>query len=65
MDTFMIKFNATLLHYHGNSSSTYFRDDYNIDLLIIPRIQMYEDYFDNILSAGYNATITLYPQYPY
>ena len=25
----------------------------------IPRIQMYEDYFDNILSAGYIPTITL------
>ena len=27
----MVEFNATLLQYHGNSSSTYFREDYNID----------------------------------
>ena len=59
IDTFMAEFNATLLQYHGNSSSTYFCGDYNIDLLKIPRIQMYEDYFDNILSAGYIPTITL------
>ena len=59
IDTFMAEFNATLLQYHGNSSSTYFCGVYNIDLLKIPRIQMYEDYFDNILSAGYIPTITL------
>ena len=59
IDTFMAEFNATLLQYHGNNSSTYFCGDYNIDLLKIPRIQMYEDYFDNILSAGYIPTITL------
>ena len=59
IDTFMAEFNATLLQYHGNSSSTYFCGDYTIDLLKIPRIQMYEDYFDNILSAGYIPTITL------
>ena len=59
MDTFMAEFNAPLLQYHGNSSSTYFCGDYNTDLLKIPRIQMYEDYFDNILSAGYIPTITL------
>ena len=55
----MAEFNATLLQYHGNCSSTYFCGDYNIELLKIPRIQMYEDYFDNILSAGYIPTITL------
>ena len=55
--TFMAaEFNATLLQYHGNSRSTYFCGDYNIGLLKLPRIQMYENYFDNILSAGYIPT---------
>ena len=58
-DTFMAEFSTTLLQYHVNSSSTYFCGDYNIDLLKIPRVQMYEDYFDNILSAGCIPTITL------
>ena len=59
MDTFTAEFNATLLQYHGNSSSTYFCGDYNIDLLKIPMLQMYEDYFKYILLAGYIPTIIL------
>ena len=56
----MAEVKATLLKYHSNSSSTYFcSSDYNIDQLKIPRIQMYEDYSDNNLSAGYILTITL------
>ena len=55
----MAEVKATLLQYHSNSSSTYFCGDYNIDQLKIPRIQMYEDYFDNNLSAGYIPNITL------
>ena len=43
----------------GYSSSIYFCGECNIDLLKIPIIQMYEDYFDNILSSGYIPTITL------
>ena len=59
IDTFMAEFNTTLLQHHGNSNSTYFCGDYNIDLFKITRVQMYEDYFDNILSAGYIPTMTL------
>ena len=58
MDTFMAEFNDSLLQYDGNSSSTYFCH-YNIDLLKTHRIQMYEDYFDEFLLAGYIPTITL------
>ena len=52
MGTFIAEFNATLLQYHGNSSSTYFCGDNSIDLLEMPRIQMYENYFDNILEMS-------------
>ena len=55
----MTEFNSTLLQYHSNSRNAYLCGDYNIDLLKMTSIQMHEDYFDNILSAGYIPTITL------
>ena len=59
INTFMTEFNSTLLQYHSNSRNAYLCGDYNIDLLKLTSIQMHEDYFDNILSAGYIPTITL------
>ena len=59
INTFMTEFNSTLLQYHSNSRNAYLCGDYNIDLLKMTSIQMHEDYFDNILSAGYIPTITL------
>ena len=55
----MTEFNSTLLQYHSNSRNAYLCGDYNIDLFKMTSIQMHEDYFDNILSAGYIPTITL------
>ena len=59
INTFMTEFNSTLLQYHSNSRNAYLCGDYNIDLLKMTSIQMHEDYFDNILSAGYIPTIIL------
>ena len=42
-----------------NIRNVYLCGDYNTDLLKMTSIQMHEDYFDNILSAGYIPTITL------
>ena len=54
----MAEFNSTLLQYHSSSRNAYLCGDYNIDLLKMASIQMHEDYFDNIISAGYILTIT-------
>ena len=40
-------------------SKTYLCGDYNIDLLKVNDVKFIEDYFQDILSAGYILTITL------
>ena len=59
LDTFMMEFNSTLLENHTNSQKVYMCGDYNVDLLKLNSTPFNENYFDNILSAGYIPKITL------
>ena len=59
LNTFMGEFNATLLENNANSQNTYLCGDYNIDLLKVNNTQFNNDYFHNILSAGYIPKVTL------
>ena len=59
LNTFMGEFNATLLENNANSQNTYMCGDYNVDLLKVNNAQFNDDYFHNILSAGYIPKITL------
>ena len=58
-DTFTEEFKSTLSEFHLNGQNTYCCGDYNIDLLRVKRYQLYEKYFDSILTAGYIPTVTL------
>ena len=55
----MMEFNSTLLENHTNSQKVYMCGDYNVDLLKLNSTPFNENYFDNILSAGYIPKITL------
>ena len=55
----MGEFNATLLENNANSQNTYMCGDYNVDLLKVNNAQFNDDYFHNILSAGYIPKVTL------
>ena len=55
----MMEFNSTLLENHTNSQKVYMCGDYNVDLLKLSSTPFNENYFDNILSAGYIPKITL------
>ena len=55
----MGEFNATLLENNANSQNTYMCGDYNVDLLKVNNTQFNDDYFHNILSAGYIPKVTL------
>ena len=57
--TFSLEFNAMLLEYQSTSQKTYMCGDYNIDLLKVNDLKFNEEYFHDILSAGYIPTITL------
>ena len=59
LNTFMGEFNATLLENNANSQNTYMCGDYNVDLLKVNNTQFNDDYFHNILSAGYIPKVTL------
>ena len=59
LNTFMGEFNATLLKNNANSQNTYMCGDYNVDLLRVNNTQFNDDYFHNILSAGYIPKVTL------
>ena len=59
LGTFMVEFNSTLLENHTNSQKVYMCGDYNVNLLKLNRTPFNENYFDNILSAGYIPKITL------
>ena len=59
LNTFMGEFNATLLENNANSQNTYMCGDYNVDLLKVNNTQFNDDYFYNILSAGYVPKVTL------
>ena len=48
-----------LLEYQSTSQKTYMCGDYNIDLLKVNDLKFNEEYFHDILSAGYIPTITL------
>ena len=48
-----------LLEYQSTSQKTYMCGDYNIDLLEVNDLKFNEEYFHDILSAGYIPTITL------
>ena len=48
-----------LLEYQSTSQKTYMCGDYNIDLLKVNNLKFNEEYFHDILSAGYIPTITL------
>ena len=49
----MMEFNSTLLDNRINSQKVYMCGDYNVDLLKLNSTSFNENYFDNILSAGY------------
>ena len=55
----MMEFNSTLLENYTNSQKVYMCGDYNVDLLKLNSTTFNENYFDNILSAGYIPKITL------
>ena len=57
--TFSLEFNAMLLEYRSTSQTAYICGDYNIDLLKVNDLKFTEEYFHDILSAGYIPTITL------
>ena len=59
LHTFMMEFNSTLLEHHTNSQKLYMCGNYNMDLLKLNSIPFNENYFNNILSAGYILKITL------
>ena len=58
-DTCIIEFNSTLLENHTNGQKVYMCSDYSVDLLKLNSTSFNENYFDNILSAGYIPKITL------
>ena len=55
----MGEFNATLLENHANSQNTYMCGDYKVDLLKVTDRQFNNDYFNQILTAGYIPKVTL------
>ena len=53
-----------LLEYQSTSQKTYMCGDYNIDFLKVNDLKFNEEYFHDILSAGYISTITLPTRLP-